>query len=87
MAKRHGWEVVAVFGTQAFRAVTAEQQTPLAEFGERLNIKLEIVTLSLSQMSSGWRETANRVMLLPDVGRLQIAVVAARRVVPITSVT
>ncbi|MGA8990520.1 MAG: hypothetical protein WB500_09100, partial [Rhodoplanes sp.] len=36
--------------------------------------------LSLSQMSSGWRETANRVILSPDVGRLQIAWVAAHRV-------
>ena len=43
--------------------------------------------LSLSQMSSGWRGTANRVMLSPDVGRLQIAVVAADRVVPIARVT
>jgi len=43
--------------------------------------------LSLSQMSSGWRETANRVILSPDVERLQIAVVAARRVIPIARVT
>ena len=33
------------------------------------------MSLSLSQMSSGWRETANRVILAPDVGRLQIALV------------
>jgi hypothetical protein len=33
-------------------------------------------------MSSGWRETTNRVILLPDVGGLQIAVVAADRIVP-----
>ena len=31
--------------------------------------------LFLSQMSSGWRETANWVILAPDVGRLQIALV------------
>jgi hypothetical protein len=43
--------------------------------------------LSLSQMSSGWRETANRVMVAPDVGRLQIALVSAHRVIPIASVT
>ena len=43
--------------------------------------------LSLSQMSSGWRETANRVILSPDVGRLQIDLVAAHRVTPIASVT
>ena len=42
--------------------------------------------LSLSQMSSGWRETTNWVILSPDVGRLQIAVVAAHRIVPITGV-
>jgi hypothetical protein len=41
--------------------------------------------LSLSQMSSGWRETTNRVILSPDVGRLQIALVAAHRVVPVAS--
>ena len=46
-----------------------------------------VFCLSLSQMSSGWRGTANRVMLSPDVGRLQSAVVAAHRVIPITSVT
>ena len=40
-----------------------------------------------SQMSSGWRGTANRVMLSPDVGCLQIAVVAVPRVVPIARVT
>ena len=34
-----------------------------------------------------WREVANRVILSSDVGRLQIAVVAADRVVPIASVT
>jgi len=44
-----------------------------------------VFSLSLSQMSSGWRETANRVMLALNVGRLQIAVVAADRVIPITS--
>ena len=43
--------------------------------------------LSLSQMSSGWRGTTNRVMLSPDVGRLQIAVVPADRVLPIARVT
>ena len=43
--------------------------------------------LSLSQMLSGWREAANRVMLAPDVGHLQIAVVAADRIVPIARVT
>ena len=43
--------------------------------------------VSLSQMSSGWRGTTNRVILSPDVGRLQIAVVAAHRVLPIASVT
>ena len=41
--------------------------------------------LSLPQMSSDWRETANWVILAPDVGRLQIALVAAHRVIPITS--
>src|SRR5271157_1484525 len=35
------------------------------------------ILLSLSQMSSGWRGAANWVMLSPDVGRLQIALVAA----------
>ena len=45
----------------------------------------KLLLLSLSQMSSGWRGTANRVMLALDVGRLQIAVVAADRVIPITS--
>ena len=44
-------------------------------------------TLSLSQISSDWRETASRVILAPDVGRLQIALVAAHRVIPIASVT
>ena len=39
--------------------------------------------LSLSQM----RETVNRVILAPDVGCLQIALVAAQRVIPIASVT
>jgi hypothetical protein len=33
-----------------------------------------------------WREAANRVMILsPDVGRLQIAVVAVDRVIPIAA--
>jgi hypothetical protein len=49
--------------------------------------KVQRRSLSLSQMSSGWPETPNRVILLPDVGRLQSAVVAAHRVIPITSVT
>ena len=44
-------------------------------------------TLSLSQMSSGWRGRTNRVMLWSDVGRLQIALVAAHRVIPIARVT
>ena len=45
------------------------------------------VPLSLSQMSSGWRGTTNRVMLSPDVGRLEIAVVTSDRVLPIARVT
>ena len=48
--------------------------------GAALEIAAAEMTLSLSQMSSGWRETANRVILSPDVGRLQIAWVAAHRV-------
>jgi len=43
--------------------------------------------VSLSQMSSGWRGTTNRVMLSPDVGRLEIAVVTSDRVLPIARVT
>jgi hypothetical protein len=38
-------------------------------------------------MSSGWRKMANRVILAPDVGRVQIALVAAHRVIPIARVT
>ena len=43
--------------------------------------------VSLSQISSGWRGTTNRVMLSPDVGRLEIAVVTSDRVLPIARVT
>ena len=60
-------------------AAVSEAATGLA-----LMIVPSLVGLFLSQMSSGWRETANRVILLPDVGGLQIAVVAADRIVPIT---
>jgi hypothetical protein len=42
---------------------------------------------SLSQMSFGWREMANRVILSPNVGRLQIAVVIADRLISIARVT
>jgi hypothetical protein len=38
-------------------------------------------------MSFGWRGTTNRVMLSPDVGRLEIAVVTSDRVLPIARVT
>ena len=48
---------------------------------------LFLYVLSLSQMSSGWRGTTNRVMLSPDVGRLEIAVVTSDRVLPIARVT
>ena len=40
-----------------------------------------------SQMSSGWPVTPNGVILSPDVGCLQTAVVAVPRVVPIAGVT
>ena len=50
-------------------------------------LRLLILKLSLSQMSSGWRGTTNRVMLSPDVGRLEIAVVTSDRVLPIARVT
>ena len=55
--------------------------------GEFGRAEVQITELSLSQMSSGWRGTTNRVMLSPDVGRLEIAVVTSDRVLPIARVT
>ena len=49
-------------------------------------VDLTISVLSLPQISSEWREKTNRVILASNVGRLQIALVAAHRVIPITSV-
>ena len=43
--------------------------------------------LSLSQMSSGWPEIPNRVILFPDVGCFQKVVVGVPRVFPILGVT
>ena len=66
--------------------IDREHDLPITKQAKVLRISRGSV-LSLSQMSSGWRGTTNRVMLSPDVGRLEIAVVTSDRVLPIARVT
>ena len=74
----------AVASTVASRGLSTRCAPLVASKRARLKVWLPHPP-SLSQMSSGWRGAPNWVMLSPDVGRLQIALVAAHRVIPITS--
>ena len=89
-------EIAAITGHKTLAEVerytrAAAQERLARRAGQRRKLSSEICRLPRwktrafgESFSTGVR-AANRVMLLSDVGRLQIAVVAAPRVIPITS--